>query len=161
VVVVVVVLLLLLFCLEACTHGIWIGTSALTTTRSDGKEVVVLLMDCEGIDSAKGDAQHDAAVFVLSILLSEVLIFNCVGVPSSVDFQKLQLFSRLSESLSLRRGEAIDDKVLQLRDHFPHLMVSYRRWLVCVWLRCGVFFPPLLFPRYVVVVSRFDFDDSS
>ena len=39
----------------------------------------MLLMDCEGIDSVKGDVQHDAAIFVLSILLSEVLVFNCVG----------------------------------------------------------------------------------
>ena len=39
----------------------------------------MLLMDCEGIDSVKGDVQHDAVVFFLSILLSEVLVFNCVG----------------------------------------------------------------------------------
>ena len=65
--------------LDPCTHGIWLATSALTTKRSDGKEVIVLLMDCEGIDSVKGDVQHDAAIFVLSILLSEVLVFNCVG----------------------------------------------------------------------------------
>ncbi len=110
---------------DPCTHGIWLATSALTMTRSDGKEVIVLLMDCEGISSVKGNEHHDAVIFVLSILLSEVLIFNCVGVPSAVDFQQLQLFSKLSESVTLQRGEVTDEKLAKLKDHFPHLMVCY------------------------------------
>lgn len=45
--------------------------------REGGRNVWVF--DTEGFGSLEKDAKHDARVFLLGILLSEVLIYNSMG----------------------------------------------------------------------------------
>ena len=108
--------------LESHTKGIWIGTSALTTKDRTGNEIVVLLIDCEGVDHVQNDPQGDVAIFVLSILMSEVLIFNTKGSVAQSDFKRLELFAKLSSVVAVDREDEAN-RFGELPKHFPHLLV--------------------------------------
>lgn len=108
------------------TYGVWIGTQALVTRTEEGATVRVLLLDCEGVDHLSARDGQDMALFAITILLSEVLIYNSLGVPKRNDFSLLELFSRVAGSVSTRRNERVAEKYETLQRHFPHLVWFFR-----------------------------------
>ena len=57
---------------------------------SSGREFTVVLLDSEGTDAVGAEGFNDHAIFVLSVLLSSVLIYNSVGVPTRTDLETLE-----------------------------------------------------------------------
>ena len=58
------------------TKGVWIWV----VDHPLDKEKTLVLLDTEGLhDPEKGDSNHDTQIFVLSLLLCSVLVFNSGG----------------------------------------------------------------------------------
>ena len=55
-----------------------------------GREFTVVLLDSEGTDAVRAENVNDHAIFVLTVLLSSVLIYNSVGVPTRTDLEALE-----------------------------------------------------------------------
>ena len=61
-----------------------------------GRELTVVLLDSEGTDAVGAEGRNDDTIFTLSVLLSSVLIYNSVGVPTRTDLEGLEyLFTSL------------------------------------------------------------------
>ena len=71
--------------MDACTFGIWMGTTAL-----ECDDYVMLLLDTEGIDAVGASGSDDARIFVMTILLSSYLIYNSQNVPKDSDLEKMK-----------------------------------------------------------------------
>lgn len=72
------------------TTGIWMWDTPIPFHLKDGKEVTVILLDTEGVDAYNASDHGDNQIFVLSVLLSSLLIYNSVQVPRRDDFKKMQ-----------------------------------------------------------------------
>ncbi|XP_013389597.1 guanylate-binding protein 1 isoform X2 [Lingula anatina] len=83
---------------NATTKGIW----AWLTDHPTRSNEHLLLLDTEGLSHATdGDENRDIQIFVLSVILSSTLIYNCQGVIDESCLELLDLVSRLSEHLVL------------------------------------------------------------
>ena len=57
---------------QACTKGIWLWNKPVDITS----ELVMLLMDTEGLASTERSTNVDIKIFSLSILLSSIFLYN-------------------------------------------------------------------------------------
>ena len=71
--------------MNACTFGIWMGTSVL-----ECEEFVLILLDTEGIDAVGSSQSSDAGILVMTILLSSYMIYNSQRVPTKNDLEKMK-----------------------------------------------------------------------
>lgn len=72
------------------TMGIWMWVVPEKYIDECGREFTVVLLDSEGTDAVGAEGRNDDAIFTLSVLLSSVLIFNSVGVPTRTDLEGLE-----------------------------------------------------------------------
>ena len=72
------------------TMGIWMWVVPEKYRDDHGREYTVVLLDSEGIDAVGAEGINDHAIFTLSVLLSSVLIYNSVGVPTRTDLEVLE-----------------------------------------------------------------------
>ena len=79
---------------NSCTKGLWIWNRPLICKQANGEEVQLLIVDTEGIGSLDADADHDAKIFALALLLSSYFIYNSVG---SIDENALNALSLVVE----------------------------------------------------------------
>ena len=79
---------------NSCTKGLWIWDKPLPCKQQDGSVVQLLVIDTEGIGSLDADADHDAKIFALALLLSSYFIYNSVG---SIDENALNALSLVVE----------------------------------------------------------------
>ena len=49
-----------------------------------------MLLDSEGTNSTDTEGQHDNQIFILTVLLASVLIYNSKGVPKRNDLNELK-----------------------------------------------------------------------
>ena len=61
---------------NSCTKGLWIWNKPLLCKQGDGQEMQLLIIDTEGLGSLDADADHDAKIFALALLLSSYFIYN-------------------------------------------------------------------------------------
>lgn len=66
---------------NSCTKGLWIWNRPLKCTQADGRSMQLLIIDTEGLGSLDADADHDAKIFALALLLSSYFIYNSGAVP--------------------------------------------------------------------------------
>jgi hypothetical protein len=59
-----------------------------------------LLFDVEGAGATDVDNQNDTNIFVLSLLISSVFVFNTVGAVDSSSLEQLQLFTNVSKLIN-------------------------------------------------------------
>ena len=116
---------------NACTKGIWIWSEVLTATRSDGSEARFLLLDTEGIGALDTEAQYDASIFALALLLSSYFVYNSVGSIEEGALNSLSLIANLTQHIRVRGGGGGGDGAPREEDgsefasHFPAFL-----WLV-------------------------------
>ena len=72
------------------TMGIWMWVVPKKYMDDHGREFTVVLLDSEGTDAVGAEGINDHAIFTLSVLLSSVLIYNSVGVPTRTDLEGLE-----------------------------------------------------------------------
>ena len=76
---------------QAMTKGIWISREVV-----DG----VLLVDTEGLGSTDVSSQHDLFIFALTIMLSNVILYNTVGAIQSDVITKLHVAEQFADHVS-------------------------------------------------------------
>jgi hypothetical protein len=74
------------------TKGIFVGSELI-----DDK---FLLVDVEGSGATDVATQHDINIFVLSLLIANVFVFNCVGAITTASLEQLQLVTNVSELIT-------------------------------------------------------------
>ena len=67
----------------SCTRGLWISTA----TEIDGK--IYILLDSEGLGAMGSNQNHDLRIFVLTLLVSSLFIFNSMGAIREETLQQL------------------------------------------------------------------------
>ena len=70
--------------LELETMGIWLWVVPEKYRDAQGREFTVVLLDSMGTDSI-ADCDNDDAIITLSVILSSVLIYNFISVPTKTD----------------------------------------------------------------------------
>jgi hypothetical protein len=63
--------------INPCTKGLWIWKKVLRSTNPDSP--AMLMIDSEGLGATDQNADYDNKIFLLSILLSSMLIYNSTG----------------------------------------------------------------------------------
>src|ERR1700744_5500448 len=76
----------------------------------------VLLIDTEGLGSLEEDANHDAKIFALALLISSLLIYNSVGSIDDEAIQRLGLVIKLSKYIDLEEIPSTPKLLWLLRD---------------------------------------------
>lgn len=92
------------------TMGMWMWVVPEKYRDNTGQEFTVVLLDSEGTDAVESQVVNDHAILILSVLLSSVLIYNSVGVPTRTDLETLDHIINLCQRIQLLAGEKIDDE---------------------------------------------------
>ena len=74
------------------TMGIWMWDQPfkIKLNNFQEEEVTIILLDTEGIDAANATDQGDSQIFMLSVLLSSLMIYNSMSVPKREDLNQMQ-----------------------------------------------------------------------
>ena len=64
---------------KSCTKGIWMWNQPLKA-HYQNRQVNLLVMDCEGLDSIERSESFDVQLFSLVVVMSSLLIYNSRGV---------------------------------------------------------------------------------
>ena len=108
---------------EGCTRGVWLWGE-----RQPDQKRVLLLFDTEGLFDTANKTVDDTALFVLTVLLTSVLIFNTEKTIDTEALKGLSFASEFATSIRVRRpqpGESENEISTELNQHFPELL-----WLV-------------------------------
>ena len=72
---------------QACTKGIWMWDKPVKVND----KVDAVLLDTEGLGSSERTTNTDIKIFSLSILLSSLFMYNCLGTISEYTLEDLDL----------------------------------------------------------------------
>ncbi|XP_072889740.1 guanylate-binding protein 1-like [Hemitrygon akajei] len=85
--------------MQAHTKGIWMWCQSLPQRPNE----VLLLLDTEGLgDPEKGDNQNDYSIYLLTILLSSILIYNGQRKIDQQSLQDLHFVTELSKRIQMK-----------------------------------------------------------
>eukprot|EP00960_Hanusia_phi_P037832 753141-Hanusia_phi.AAC.2 len=110
---------------NSCTKGLWLWNKPLKTKLADGSEVQLLIIDTEGIGSLDADADHDAKIFALALLLSSYFIYNSVGSIDESALNNLSLVVELTKHIrtkSDREAGGEPETGAEFANFFPHFL---------------------------------------
>ena len=82
---------------ESCTKGVWMWDTPIRHRNEHG-EFNLILLDTEGLDSP--NSQINNKIFVLSILLSSLLVYNTKGVIDRNAIKQLGIMTNLSSYIN-------------------------------------------------------------
>ena len=72
------------------TMGLWMYVVQEKFKDANGEEFTVVLIDSEGTDSVLSMRRDDDVIFTLTVLLSNMLIYNSSSVPKRSDLEALE-----------------------------------------------------------------------
>ena len=90
---------------NACTKGLWIWNKVVKAKTQDGKDLNVVLIDTEGLGDTEKDQNNDVRIFMLAVLLSSHIIFNCTGVIDNDSISQLSLVSQMTNRIRLSNAD--------------------------------------------------------
>ena len=91
---------------QACTKGIWMWSEPLVVKDSTGVDVNVIVLDTEGSGAPSANANHDARVSSLGLLLSSYFVYNSVG---RIDDSSLSTLTTVTHVTSEMREEDVGE----------------------------------------------------
>ncbi|XP_059810027.1 guanylate-binding protein 1-like [Hypanus sabinus] len=92
--------------MQAHTKGIWMWCRSLPQRPNE----VLLLLDTEGLgDPEKGDNQNDNSIYLLTILLSSILIYNGQRKIDQQSLQDLHFVTELSKRIQMKSQPDVHD----------------------------------------------------
>ena len=113
--------------IKPCTKGIWLWSSPLMVSNKNSTGCFpAFLIDTEGLGAYDEEINHDSKIFLISILISSLFIYNSFGTIDEVALNNLSLILNLSKSLKLRNNSNVlnskesDDK--EMAKYFPSLL---------------------------------------
>ena len=86
--------------IKACTKGIWLWSNPLLISNSFCEEFPVFLIDTEGLCAYDEEINHDSKIFLISVLISSLLIYNSFGTIDEQALNNLSLIVNLSKNLN-------------------------------------------------------------
>ena len=84
-----------------CTRGIWMWGAPKKSKLPSGEECYVIVLDTEGIGGVESNAQYDARIFSLALLLCSSLIYNSMGSIDEAAISNLSFVAQLSQHIHL------------------------------------------------------------
>ncbi len=81
---------------DSCTIGIWTWDTPIKHRNKNG-EFNLILLDTEGLGSPKAKPERDTRIFVLSLLLSSMFVYNTTRIIDREAIQKLAIMNNLSK----------------------------------------------------------------
>ena len=93
--------------IKPCTKGIWLWSNPLIVTNenSNNEPFPVYLIDTEGLGAYDEEINHDSKIFLISILISSLFIYNSFGTIDEAALSNLSFILNLSKSLKLRQNK--------------------------------------------------------
>ena len=112
---------------NACTHGIWIWSETIKSKNADEGDMEVIVMDTEGFGAVNEGHNHDTRIFLFSILLSSLFVYNSVGSIDENALQALSLIVNLAKEVQKSEkgfpgtnNQQLSDE--DIRENFPYFL---------------------------------------
>ena len=104
---------------DSCTKGIWINKEPVKVRKSNKEELNLLFADTEGLESDECDESWDAKLFLLSLAISSMFIYNTKNALQNDAFNKLSVMTVLSEKIKLRSNSTKAFNTIKLKNDCP------------------------------------------
>ena len=109
---------------KPCTKGIWIWSEPLMIKNSysiNNEEFPCFMIDTEGLGAYDEEVNHDSKIFLISILISSLFIFNSFGTIDENAISSLSFVLNLSKTIKLKNSFKEDNKN-DLAQYFPSFL---------------------------------------
>ena len=104
--------------INACTKGLWLWKRPFKYVTEEKEEIVVFIVDTEGLGAIDEDENHDTKVVLLGLLLSSLMLYNSMGSIDENALNSLSLVVNISKNLQANnKGEKLDDD--EFAKNFP------------------------------------------
>lgn len=90
---------------NSCTKGIWLWSIPIKSENPDEEDLDLLMMDTEGFGGVNENQNHDTRIFIFSILLSSMFIYNSTGSIDENALQSLSLVVNMAREI--QKGENV------------------------------------------------------
>ena len=109
--------------IKPCTKGIWLWSKPLLINNDIKEgEFPAYLIDTEGLGAYDEEINHDSKIFLISVLISSLFIYNSFGTIDETALSNLSFILNLSKSLKLKNENNIDNNEdKELAKYFPIL----------------------------------------
>jgi ABC-type uncharacterized transport system YnjBCD ATPase subunit len=104
---------------NSCTKGIWINKEPVKVSKSNKEELNILFADTEGLESDECDESWDAKLFLLSLAISSMFIYNTKNALANDAFNKLSVMTVLSEKIKIRSNSTKAFNTMKLKNDCP------------------------------------------
>ena len=113
--------------IKPCTKGIWLWSSPLMISNNySNNSFPAYLIDTEGLGAYDEEINHDSKIFLISILISSLFIYNSFGTIDEVALNNLSFILNLSKSLKLRNNSnnlyTKENEEKEMAKYFPSLL---------------------------------------
>jgi hypothetical protein len=112
----------------SCTRGIWMWSTPVKHTNAAGQEYHMIYLDTEGLGAPTATPDHDARIFVLSLLLSSMFVYNNPGAISRDAIKKLAIMNDLSKNIQMDTTN--DNAKAAQKRLFPDFIWAARDWML-------------------------------
>ena len=122
--------------IKPCTKGIWLWPTPIFTTNNFSEESFpVFFIDTEGLGAYDEEVNHDSKIFLISILISSLFIYNSFGTIDENSINSLSLILNLSKNLKLRNSSLNNtnnnnSEEKEMSKYFPSLLWLLRDFIL-------------------------------
>ena len=104
---------------KPCTKGIWIWSEPLIINNKNcPNKFPCFLVDTEGLGAYVEEINHDSKIFLISILISSLFIYNSFGAIDETAITTLSFILNLSKLIKIK-SLSHEDKEEELAEYFP------------------------------------------
>jgi Guanylate-binding protein, N-terminal domain/Guanylate-binding protein, C-terminal domain len=102
-----------------CTKGLWVWSSPVTGSTTDGRPCSLVIIDSEGIGALDEDTDHDTRIFSLAVLLSSCFVYNSVGAIDENAISCLSLVVNITKHVHIKSSQ---QSIQSYSEYFPDFM---------------------------------------
>lgn len=92
--------------INSCTKGIWLWPETFKSENPDEPGLEVIVLDTEGFGGINENQNHDNRIFIFSLLLSSMFVYNSIGSIDENALQTLSLIVNLAKNIQLGESKA-------------------------------------------------------
>lgn len=100
--------------INSCTKGIWIWPETLRSENPEEPDLELVVLDTEGFGGISENQNHDNRIFIFSLVLSSLFIYNSVGSIDENALQTLSLIVNLAKNIQLSDGRPVDPRPISV-----------------------------------------------